>query len=80
MCNNVFEKRLKRFPPLSERLEDLGISSSLYSFSWFLCCFLYSVDVETCVLIWDAMIKEGDLTPMVGLALELMESMKEEIL
>ena len=58
MLNRVFEAKLKKSEKeLSEKLESMGITSHLYSFSWFLCCFLYSLNPESCVLIWDTFIK-----------------------
>lgn len=31
----------------------------MYSFSWFLCCFVYTLDLKASAVIWDYMIKSG---------------------
>lgn len=50
---------------LSEHLNNIGITEQIYSFSWFLCCFVYTLRVETCAILWDWMIKAAG-TGIVG--------------
>lgn len=40
-------------------MRELGITEDIYSFSWFLCSFLYTLTVPSCAIIFDHMIKSG---------------------
>jgi len=46
----------ERFPLLNEHLNKACVDCGMYTTSWFLTCFLYNLELESAVIVWDVML------------------------
>ncbi|KAK9810304.1 hypothetical protein WJX72_008307 [[Myrmecia] bisecta] len=62
-----------RFPTLAQHLEDHGVNASSVSTQWFLCIFVNSLPLETCLRVWDMFFFESCASVLFRVALALVD-------
>lgn len=62
-----------RFPTLSAHLEGHGVNVSSVSTNWFLCIFVNSLPLESCLRVWDIFFLECCSSVLFRIALALVD-------
>ncbi len=63
----------KHFPRLTSHLDSLGVNVASVSTQWFLCIFVNSLPLETCLRVWDIFLFERSSSVLFRVALALVD-------
>lgn len=63
----------KQFPRLTTHLDSLGVNVASVSTQWFLCIFVNSLPLETCLRVWDIFLFERSSSVLFRVALALVD-------
>ena len=63
----------KQFPRLTAHLDSLGVNVASVSTQWFLCVFVNSLPLETCLRVWDLFLFERCSSVLFRVALALVD-------
>ena len=62
-----------QFPRLTSHLDSLGVNVASVSTQWFLCIFVNSLPLETCLRVWDIFLFEKSSSVLFRVALALVD-------
>ena len=62
-----------QFPTLAQRLQTQGVNVASVSTQWFLCVFVNSLPLETCLRVWDLFFLERCASTLFRIALALVD-------
>ncbi|GAB4813054.1 hypothetical protein N2152v2_000100 [Parachlorella kessleri] len=68
------------FPTLMAHLEQLEVDASSISMQWFLCMFINSLPLESCLRVWDMLFFEGSPVVLLRVALALVDIYQKVLL
>lgn len=70
----VFKQLVDRqFPRLTSHLDELGVNVASVSTQWFLCIFVNSLPLETCLRVWDIFLFDQSSSVLFRIALALVD-------